>query len=117
MTGFGNSNGYSETQGKVGVGWAVIMKEEQSWVFYSGVERMDSISLGSKNEHSLTSTKTVKNLWLVTMKTHFCITLTYLLPLPFPPKIKSCQGKTYALNKFTGKNIKLFTYRKNIMFQ
>ena len=56
MTGFGNSNGYSETQGKVGVGWAVIMKEEQSWVFYSGVERMDSISLGSKNEHSLTST-------------------------------------------------------------
>ena len=98
MTGFGNSNGYSETQGKVGVVWAGVMKEEHSWVFYSGVERMDSISLGSKNENSLTSTKTVKNLWLVTMKTNFCIMLTYLLLLPFPPKIKSCQGRTYALH-------------------
>ena len=63
---------------------AVIMKEELSWVFYSGVERMDSISLGSKNEHSLTSTKTVKN--LVTMK-------TYLLPLPLPPKKNLVKGE------------------------
>ena len=117
MTGFGNSNGYSETQGKVGVGWAVIMKEEHSWVFYSGVERMDSISLGSKKKHSLTSTKTVKNLWLVIVKTHCCTTLTYLLPLPFPPKKKSCQGRIYALNQFTEKNTKVVTYRKNIMFQ
>ena len=107
MTGFGNSNAYSETQGKAGVGWVVIMKEEHAWVFYSGVERMDSVSLGSKNEHSLTSTKIVKNLWLVTIQTYFCITLTRLLPLPFPPKIKSCQGKTYALNEFTGKTLNL----------
>ena len=52
MTGFGNSNGYSETQGKVGAGWAVIMKEEHAWVCYGGVERMDSTSLGSNNETS-----------------------------------------------------------------
>ena len=110
MTGFGNSNGYSETQGKVGVGLVVIMKVEHAWVCYSRVERMDS--LGSKNEHSLTSTKTVKNLWLITMKTHCYTTLTYLPPLPFPQK-----KNLYALNEFTEKNIKLVTYRKNTMFQ
>ena len=52
----------------------------------SGVERIDTLC--SKNEHSLNSTKTVKNFWLITMKTHCCTTLTYLLPLPFPPEKK-----------------------------
>ena len=70
------------------------MKVEHALVCYSGVERMDS--LGSKNEHSLTSTKTMKNLWLITMKTHCCTTLTYLLPLPFPPK------KNLVKGEFTG---------------
>ena len=62
------------------------MKVEHACMCVSGVERIDTLC--SKNEHSLNSTETVKNFWLITMKTHCCTTLTYLLPLPFPSKKK-----------------------------
>ena len=90
------------------------MNVEHAWMCYSGVERIDT--LRSKKEQSLNSTETVKNLWLIAMKAHYCTTLTYIPPLPFPSK-KKCQGIIYPLNEFTGKNIKLVTYRENIMFQ
>ena len=53
------------------------MKVEHACMCVSGVECIDTLC--SKNEHSLNSTETVKNFWLITMKTHCCTTLTYLL--------------------------------------
>ena len=56
-----------------------------------GVERFDK--LRSKNENSLNFTKTVKNLSLITLKTHCCTTLTFLPPLPLPPKKNVAKGE------------------------
>ena len=71
------------------------MKVEHAWVCYRGVERIDTLC--SKYEHSLNSTKTVKNLWLITMKTNCCTKLTYLrttaFPHPPPPRKNVVKGE------------------------
>ena len=74
-------------------------------------------TLCSKNEHSLNSTKTVKNLCLIAMKRHLLYNFNLPPTAAFHPEKKKCQRIIYHLNEFTEKNIKFVTYRKNIMFQ